>query len=303
MLFITIIMLVLAILLLNIKKKRFYWYFLVLIFFTPLFWIIAGLAKSKVPNTKTRLISVISVVFGLLMFVYMLFWNDYKKQISNMGLSNIQNEEIVNVHEMTFQELLVNNNLSLDIHAQNKYEKLLPDNKYSNHHFSFSTVFPENFDIDRGNSPYSIIRGGFEDMGISLSLNIIPVNRFGYQDIDGIMATHKAFQKSPLALLNSQFEGNFKNAMKKKIDKSTGISSYNFKVDEEKIRNTNYAVCSYNYTEQAGSYVVEFVMTTYQTILWGNTFTFNYSTPVDFYDEYLLFDVLFSTNYTSPYLP
>ena len=74
----------------------------------------------------------------------------------------------------------------------------------------------------------------------------------------------------------------------------------NLITEEKKIRTRNYFYYIFNYDEEVEGMVIEFIMEGFQTILWGNTFTFIYSTPKMFYDNSLLEYVLFETNYIRP---
>lgn len=62
---INVITLILGIIFLNIKGSKWYYYFLLIIWFTPIFWIIVGLIKPKNPTRKTLSVSIISFLIGV----------------------------------------------------------------------------------------------------------------------------------------------------------------------------------------------------------------------------------------------
>ena len=209
----TVILLILGFWFLKEKGKGGIWYLLLIIFFTPIFWIVVGLLKSKNPTKKTKIISIVSVLLGTL-FLYLSIIGFPQNSISSSDTIEIYDYEL----GMSFREYLINNDLDIDINVPNKFESLQQDNKYSNYYFNFSTVFPDNLEIDRGMSEYTIIRGSNKDKAISVSLNVVPKNP--ELSDDRIMTIHNSFQESPTTTLNNSVDGKYSDVLKTQFEKN-----------------------------------------------------------------------------------
>ena len=98
------------------------------------------------------------------------------------------------------------------------------------------------------------------------------------------------------------FGGDYKGYMLKQLSLTTTEKIYDFEFAEKKIRTTNYLICSYKYDETSEGMEIPFITVTYQTILWGVSYTFSYSVPLQFYDHNIIETVIERTNYINPKL-
>lgn len=223
---------------------------------------------------------------NLLLFFLFLFSCERKK------------ETLSEIKTLSFREFLTQNQLSLDLNEKNKFETLLPGNKYSNNYFNFSTVLPENFEVDRGNFQNTVIRGFDSNNGISIAIGVTPISSL--LDTEQIQNIHNRFQKSPLDYMNENYEGDFKGRMLELMNSNSNLTIKELTVGEKKIRSTNYVFIVTEYTEKYDDLDVEMIKTDYQTILWGNSFGFSYNSPKSLHNESLIIDVLNHTNYIKP---
>lgn len=191
---------------------------------------------------------------------------------------------------------MIDNDLSTDIMVPNKFETLQPGNKYSNHYLHFSTVLPEEFEIDRGNFEKTVIRA--IDLKTATSIAIGTESFSHLLNSKQIEERHKKFQANPLDYMNDIFDGDYKNRMLKVLTEQTNLEILSIQTAESKIRSTNYVIIKYEYNEYYSGEKIEFVKTEYQTYIWENFFSFSYNAPKSLYNEDLILEVLNNTNFT-----
>ncbi len=209
-------------------------------------------------------------------------------------ISSSNSEKIL---DQSFKSFLKEKGLSMDIGVPNKYETLQPGNKYSNHHFNISTDFPDNWEFDRGVGDYSVFRCFQEDSAITMALLIVPVQNENAEDR---LSSHLAFQNSPLDYLNGAHNGDYTSFLKEQFIKNTTSQIYDFQLDAKKVRTSNYVISTYKFDEVVENIRVPFICCTYQTIMWGTNFSIMYNVPEIFYNQKLIDDVVFKTNYIKP---
>ena len=148
--------------------------------------------------------------FIMVMVGMVLIWTPIVLLMSFINTTTFNPEEKnKTISTKSFREFLIDQNENIDIKISNKFESLSSDNKYSNHYFNFSTVLPEDFQVDRGNFTHTIIRCFKEDQGVVISINVTPLTNISNQrEIEQI---HESFQESPLFYLDEKFNGNFKS--------------------------------------------------------------------------------------------
>tara|TARA_B110000238_G_C16016005_1_gene391074 strand:+ start:161 stop:895 length:735 start_codon:yes stop_codon:yes gene_type:complete len=195
-----------------------------------------------------------------------------------------------------WKTFLIENNVDLSnnvIPKSNKFESFLPENRYTNNHYGISVDFPNKWGFDRGYAEYTLYRCHQLDSAIVISLSVISSDS---ESKDEIVNLESQFQKAPIKTMGKSINGNYKTYMKNQI-----LQQYqkidNYKMTEEKIRNTNYIVIKYKYYETSGDLTVPFINLSFHTEKGGNTFTFNYSSPEIFFSQDLIYKVLFSVNY------
>ena len=197
----------------------------------------------------------------------------------------------------SFKQLLKDDGLSLDLDIPNKFETLLANNKYSNYYFNFSTDFPDNYKMDRGVGPYSILRAIQPDSAITLALLVVPVDMSKSKRIE----LHESFQAGPLESFTTLPKGmSYEDVVLKQFQTSTNIKPYNSKMYEKKIRNNNYVFHTYNYDEVVDDLIITFTSYSYLTQNWGNTYSFSLAGPSVFVNKDILDKVVFRTNYIYP---
>lgn len=221
--------------------------------------------------------------------------NTLKQDLSKSNLTELNDSELFKI---SFKKFLKEKNINMDIDVPNQYETLQPKNKYSNHYFNVTTDFPDNWEHDRGVSDYAIFRTFNADSAVSLALIAIPVN--SEKPISD--ESHKDFQLAPLKTFNNNFGGDYKSYLLKQLSLNTTKKIYDFEFVEKKIRSTNYLIHSYKYNETVEGVEYPFITTNYQTILWGVSYTFGYSVPLQFYNPIVMETVMNRTNFINPKL-
>jgi len=198
--------------------------------------------------------------------------------------------------KMSFKEFLKKGKVDMEITIPNKYETLLPGNLYSNYYFNLTTDFPDNWKIDRGVSDYSIIRASIEDSAMTIALIAVPANLKNSSE-----ESHEDFQRAPLNTMNKTF-GDYKNYMAEQLNSVSKIKPYDLSMHEEKIRNTNYLVYSYKYNETVEGNKYAGKTLGYQTVLWGVSYTLEYTAPDIFFNLEIIKSAVSNTNYLNPEL-
>jgi len=211
----------------------------------------------------------------------------------NCSTKNIEQKE---KKTQSFRAFLVENDLKTDIKVPNKFETLQPGNKYSNHYLHFSTVLPEEFEIDRGNFENTVIRAF--DLKTATSIAIGTESFLHLLNSKKIEERHKNFQENPLEYMNNIFNGDFKNRMLKVLTDKTNLEISSIQVGESKIRSTNFVFLKVEYVEYYNGKKIEFIKTDYQTYIWEIFFSFSYIVPKSLYNEDLILEVLYNTNFT-----
>lgn len=249
-----------------------------------------SIPKSK-SNSKLWIVVLIVAVF----FLFKLIISQQSKSAKRSNLSEINLSEIdkSKVFEMSFKEMLKKEGNNLDIDLSNKFETLQPGNKYSNHYFSISTKFPDGWSHDRGVGEYAIFRTFEEDSALTIALIVIPIKG----EDKNSSSSHLLFQEAPLAYLNESFNGDYKGYLLDQFKKSTNLKVYDFKIQEKKVRTTNYVSYSYKFDEVNEDYTVTFINCSYMTIIWGKNVNIGYTAPEVFYDQEVIDDAVFNTNF------
>lgn len=203
-----------------------------------------------------------------------------------------------NLEICSFKKFLKENNIDMNIDVPNQYETVQPNNKYSNHYFNLTTDFPDHWEHDRGVSEYSIFRTVNPDSAISLALMATPINCDKTLPNDSF----KSFQESPLKTFNDAYGGDYKGYLLKQLRLISTEKITQLEIREKKIRNVNFLITYYASTEVYEGIEVEFMSTSYQTVLWGTLYTFTYHVPLIFFDPSLFSTVLAATNFINPQL-
>ncbi len=218
-----------------------------------------------------------------------------KKDYSDTNLAELNKSKIF---KKSFKVFLKEKNIDMDINVPNKYETLQPKNNYSNHYFNVVTDFPDNWEHDRGASDFALFRTVNADSAISIALIAVPIStKEPFSD-----EFHKDFQIAPLKTVNEINGGDYKGYILKQLSLNSTAKIYDFKISEEKIRNTNYLISSYKYNETNKGIEIPFITVQYQTAWWGVSYTFSYSVPFKFYSNDLIETVIKRTNYINPKL-
>lgn len=196
--------------------------------------------------------------------------------------------------KLPFKAFLKSKKLSIDVDIPNEFETLQKGNKYANHYFGLATIFPDDWQVDRGASEYTILRSYDEQKSSTLSLIAVP---FDISDSLKAEENQRKFSESPLSVMNSSANGNYEKKLLNELGSSTNTKLLNFKVGEELIATTNYLKYEYEFENKFKGYSYAFKTIGYQVIKWGVTFTFIYTAPVKYFDERLISKSLQSTNF------
>jgi hypothetical protein len=216
-----------------------------------------------------------------------------EKDLSKIDIKDVNKAELFKI---SFKEFLKKENISLDVEKPNKYETLQPGNSYTNEYFKITTDFPDWKKIDRGASEFSIFRAINTDSAITVALMAMPIK---LKDSSSAKP-HEQFQKFPLKTMNDAFGGDYKKYLMNQMTTLSHVEPYDFIISERKIRSTNYLIYSYKYKETVEGHEIPFIIIGYQTILWGVSYTFQYSSPELFQDAKTIEEVVFRTNYINP---
>jgi hypothetical protein len=255
-----------------------------------IFYLIYALIKHKEVRFFTSWkVSIYIAIFQFLsMYSYLkneFFSSEDQPQVEEVEQPRSQPEETTKV---PFKKFLKSKGISMDIKIQNQYETFQPGNKYSNHYFNVVTDFPDNWEVDRGMSEYSLFRAYQADSALSLAISTVPIE----SENEGSNIFH-----NPLDRMNSMANGDYRSFLMNQLKKNTSSDIYDFQLSEEKIRSDNFLVHSYKYDETVDNMVIPFYSISYQTILWNVVYTIGYSGPLAFYDQRLMDEVLDRTNF------
>ena len=255
-----------------------------------LFYLIYALIKHKEIRFLTSWkVSIYIAVFQFFsMYSYLrndLFSSEDQPAIEEVEQPTSPSEESIKV---PFKRFLKSKGISMDINIQNQYETFQPGNKYSNHYFNVATDFPDNWEVDRGMSEYSLFRAYQSDSALSLAISAVPTeaNNEGGSTFN-----------NPLDRMNSMANGDYKSFLLNQLKRNTTSEIYDFQLSEERIRSDNFLVHSYKYDETVDNMVIPFYSIAYQTILWNVVYTIGYSGPLAFYDQRVMDEVLDRTNF------
>jgi hypothetical protein len=203
-----------------------------------------------------------------------------------------QREKIEDRELKSFRKFLVDNNLDKNLNVQNEFETLNKDNFYSNHYFKFSTKFPKNYILDRGNEEFTILRGMDSLTSSTVYIGVTPISNS--------KSSHEDFQNSPSEYVDKIFGGDFKQSILNTFSNRTTVKVLDLDVSEHKVRSTNYVVSTVKFEETYDSIQVPFVTVQYVTYLWGNLFLISFTSPEVLFDPKILSDIVLHTNYLNP---
>ena len=254
------------------------------------FYLIYALIKHKEIRFFTSWkVSIYIVIFQFFsMYSYLqneFFSSEDQPQLEEVEQPASQSEETIKV---PFKSFLKSKGISMDINIQNQYETFQPGNKYSNHYFNVVTDFPDNWEVDRGMSEYSLLRAYQADSALSLAISAVPTE----SENEGSNTFN-----NPLDRMNSMANGDYESFLLDQLKKNTSSDIYDFQLSEEKIRSDNFLVNSYKYDETVDNMAIPFYSISYQTILWNVVYTIGYSGPLAFYDQSVIDEVLDRTNF------
>jgi hypothetical protein len=220
----------------------------------------------------------------------------YKKSTEDIPKINSTEVKKSELLKSSFKQFLKENKIDMDLEVPNQYETLQPGNKYSNYYFNLTTDFPDNWEHDRGVSDYAIFRTYQPDSAFSMSLIAIPIK----SDNPISEESHLEFQREPLKTLNKDFGNDYEGYLLKQLNNVSIEKVYDLKLKDVKIRSVNFLSYSYKRNETYDGVEVPFITIAYQTILWGVTYTFNYSAPFEFHNPNIFESVLSGTNFVNP---
>lgn len=242
---------------------------------------------------------IIGIVCILMLFIKI--GNSYFNPKRNNDLSKIDLSEIdkSKIFKKSFKKFLKEKNISMDIGVKNEYETLQTNNTYTNHYFNIATDFPDKWLYDRGMSDYAIFRAFVRDSGFTISLIAIPII---LKENESIKSIQEEFQKDPITYINKSYNNNYSSYIINQLKTQTNHNVYDFEMNSETVRTTNYLKYFYKYDEIVDNETIPFKICTYQTILWGINYTFTYGAPETFYNQHQIDEVIFRTNYINPNL-
>lgn len=196
--------------------------------------------------------------------------------------------------KLPFKAFLKSKKMSVEIDAQNEFETFQRENKYANHYFGLATIFPKDWQIDRGASEYTLLRAYDEQKSSTVSLIAVP---FEIKDSLKAEENQRKYIESPLRLMNSTANGNYEKKLFDEISSSTNTKILKFKIGEEWIATTNYLKYEYEFENKFQGNSYAFKTIGYQVIKWGVTYTFIYTSPVKYFNENFISKSLQNTNY------
>lgn len=205
----------------------------------------------------------------------------------NYSMKNMHSIDDTKKLKSSFKELLVNENLSMDIGINNKYENI--NNRYSNNYFGVSIDFPNYWEADRGPAESSLYRVFSNDSAISMGVNAIP-----------FLIEQSSEYIYNIQSLNSKFNGDFKSYLMNSIIKQFPNKINNFQLIDYKEGNNNYINYSWGYTASYNGIEVPMISEIYQTMFFGTQFSIYYYTPKVFYDKNRFEKVIENTFFFNP---
>ncbi len=231
--------------------------------------------------------SVYTLIIFLVFVVVPRIW--VEKQIKEQ--SNIQeakNITVINKElKKTWKQFLKDNNIDLTVSNANSFETLQQNNIYSNHYYNIATDFPDSWTVDRGNSEITVLRTINRDSALTISLNVVPNKK----------EEESKFNKSPLKFINESVKGKNYEVYLKEFMKDSNMDIYDVSLSEQIIRSKNYLKTTFYYNEISDNYKVKFKVCNYQTMVFNLTYTFIYTSPEIFYNQNIIDEVIFRTNY------
>ncbi len=212
----------------------------------------------------------------------------------NKYSEKIEKEKSVSI-EPAFKEFLKNEQISLDINKSNKYEEILEGNVYNNHKYRFTIDLPNNWKLERGKSEFSIFRCVNYDSLFVISLSAIPANQKELENPD----YHQKFQEDPVNLMNQLHNGSYYAYLGDELKNSAMVTPHNLVIENRKINNVMFLVSRYKHYLDVDGVEISFISETFQTFLWGQTYTFGFECPELVYDKNLMQNVMNSLIYVS----
>jgi len=228
-------------------------------------------------------------IYTLIIFYAFVFvpgiWvkNEIRKQNNVQETKKEHNKQT----KKTWKQFLKDNHIDLTASNTNSFETLQQNNIYTNHYYNIATDFPDDWTVDRGNSEITVLRTINRDSALTISLNVVPNKK----DVES------NFNLSPLKFVNASVKGNNYEIYIKELMKDSNIDIYNISFSEQIIRSKNYLKTIYYFDEINDNYKVRFKVCTYQTMVFNLTYTLIYTSPEIFYDQNLIDEVVFRTNY------
>ena len=202
-----------------------------------------------------------------------------------------------------FKSVLKDEGYAIDIGALNPYETLLEGNRYSNTYFGIATNFPDNWELDRGISELSVVRAFNADSALTIALIVFPYSDSTF--IAGknsaahnseLLALQKKFQSDPVGFMEENSKVDHLTDVKALMQNGLNLTTYDYDFKSRRIGYANYAVVSYYFNQVGEDNQVTFKSISYETLLWGNKYTFSYTAPLAFFNINTIEEVLWGTS-------
>jgi len=183
-----------------------------------------------------------------------------------------------------FKRFISGKGISMNSPIQNDYEALQPGNLYSNHYYNLTIDFPDHWQSDRGASEYSVFRAFQADSGLTLYLNVMPLNVSDSGD--------PVENPNSMEFLNSGHNGDYKRSLVALLQTQSGIKAENIQLKETKLGVLDFVVTTYRNKQffQDQAYYMNTGL--FQTTKYNTTYTVGYSAPEELYDERVALGVL-----------
>lgn len=185
---------------------------------------------------------------------------------------------------ISFKKHLSEVGIPLSSPIQNEYESLQPGNLYSNQYFNLTIDLPNDWDVDRGISEYTIIRAYQADLGLTIHLNVQPLlDKFDRMD---------GTNPNTISYWNSLHNGDYKASMTHLLKSQGGIEAEDLTLTEIKIGTNDFVVTTYRNKQYYEDEPYYMKTSTYQSIMFNTTYTVSYSAPDILFDTLLIINVL-----------
>lgn len=191
-----------------------------------------------------------------------------------------------------FKQFLKSKNIDLSGKIQNEFEDIQEGNLYSNQILNFSIDLPDNWQVDRGTQPSTVIRAFQRDSAMTLTVNVIKWNE--KEEIK------KNVNPNTISYLDSINSGNYIENFTELLQGYSRIKPLNVKYYEFHKYNTDFIATTFLSKHVDQDWVFYMKHANYTTTLFNMTYTLTFASLEEFYDEEKLLSIISTFRISQP---